>query len=156
MRSPVMRTMFVFLVIGVLPALCLAANVGKIAGMVTDAETGEPLQYANVVVIGTVMGAMSLEDGRFTILNVAPGEYDVQASYMGYKPMRLTGVAVKPDLTATVEFKLEATVAAELEPIVIQAERPIVEVDVTSSLRTSRRFRSIPPPGCLTSFRGPR
>jgi hypothetical protein len=133
MRSPVMRTMIVFLVIGVLPALCFAANVGKIAGTVVDAETGEPLQYANVVVIGTPMGAMSLEDGRFTILNVTPGEYDVQASYMGYKPMRLTGVLVRPDLTATAEFMLEATVAAELEPIVVQAVRPIVEVDVTSS-----------------------
>jgi outer membrane receptor for ferrienterochelin and colicin len=159
MRSPVMRTMFVFLVIGVLPALCLAANVGKIAGMVTDAETGEPLQYANVVVIGTVMGAMSLEDGRFTILNVAPGEYDVQASYMGYKPMRLTGVAVKPDLTATVEFKLEATVAAELEPIVIQAERPIVEVDVTSSrsIFTAEDVQALPvdtPAGVLNFVSG--
>ncbi len=133
MRSPVMRTAIVFLVIGVLPALCFAANVGKIAGTVVNAETGEPLQYANVVVIGTPMGAMSLEDGRFTILNVTPGEYDVQASYMGYKPMRLTGVMVKPDLTATAEFMLVPTVAAELEPIIIQAERPIVEVDVTSS-----------------------
>jgi outer membrane receptor protein involved in Fe transport len=133
MRSPVMRTMFVFLVIGVLPALCFGANVGKIAGKVVDADTGEPLQYANVVVIGTPMGAMSLEDGRFTILNVAPGEYDVQASYMGYKPMRLEGVVVRPDLTATIEFTLEPTVAAELEPVIVQAERPIVEVDVTSS-----------------------
>ncbi len=65
MRNPITRTLVIFLLIGVLPALCSAGIVGKIAGTVSDMETGEPLQFANVVVIDTPMGAMSLADGLF-------------------------------------------------------------------------------------------
>ncbi|MFH1313111.1 MAG: TonB-dependent receptor [Candidatus Eisenbacteria bacterium] len=133
MRNPVTRTLAIFLLIGVLPALCSAGIVGKIAGKVSDKETGESLQFANVVVIDTPMGAMSLADGLFAILNVTPGTYDVQASFMGYKPVRISGVVVKPDLTVMVEFELEKTVVEVVDPIIIRAERPIVEVDVTST-----------------------
>ena len=132
MRHLITRALVIVLTV-LVPTLCFAGNVGKIVGTVVDAETGEALQYANVVIMGTPMGAMAVGDGSFTILNVTPGTYTVQASYMGYKPMQIVGVVVKPDLTQTLAFELEPTVAAELEPIVVQAERPIIEVDVTST-----------------------
>jgi hypothetical protein len=134
------------MLVGVIPALCFGQNVGKIAGRVTDAETGEALQFANIVIVGTPMGGMSLADGLYAVLNVAPGTYDVQASFMGYKPVRVEGVVVNPGLTQIVDFSLEKTVAAELEPIIVQAERPIVQVDVTSTrhIMSSDQVQSLP------------
>ncbi len=133
MRSCLVKIPILFLLLILLPVFCYAGVVGKIAGKVVDKETGEPLMYANIVVLGTPLGGMSLEDGSFFILNVSPGTYDVQASYVGYKPMMISGVLVEPDLTRTLSFELEQTIAEELEPIVVQAERPLVQVDVTSS-----------------------
>ncbi len=123
----------IFLLCIMLPALSFAGNVGKIVGMVLDKETGEPLKYANIVLLGTPMGAMAVEDGSFLILNVAPGTYDVQASFMGYKPLVISGVVILPDITRTLEFELERTIVEVLEPIIVEAERPLVQVDVTST-----------------------
>ena len=41
----------------------LAGTTGKIAGRIVDAESGEPLTLANVLIEGTSMGAASDFDG---------------------------------------------------------------------------------------------
>lgn len=133
MRDRLIKIPIIVCICLMIPLIANAGNVGKIAGMVVDKETGEALEYANVVVIGTAMGGMAMPDGSYTILNITPGTYSVQASYVGYKPVQYDGVIVKPDLTVTLVFELEKTIAKELEPIIIQAERPLVEVDVTST-----------------------
>lgn len=133
MRRWTCKIPILFLLTVMIPVVGYAGTVGKIAGKVVDKDSGEPLMYANVVVLGTPLGGMSLEDGSFFILNVSPGTYDVQASYVGYKPMVISGVIVEPDLTRNLEFELEQTIAQTVEPIVVQAERPLVQIDVTSS-----------------------
>ncbi len=123
----------VFLASILIPALCSAGDVGKIVGTVTDKATGRPLVYANIVLVGTPRGAMSLTDGTYTILNVTPGTYEVRASYMGYKTVVVRNLVVEPDLTRNVDFALEETVVGTLEPIIVEAEKPLVQVDVTST-----------------------
>ena len=56
-----------------------------IRGTVTDRDTGDPLPGANVVIKGTVRGAATDVDGRFVIPNVAPGQYTLVISYLGYR-----------------------------------------------------------------------
>ena len=51
----------------------LAGTSGKIAGKVIDSETGEPLSGANIVILGTLMGAAADIDGDYFIINVPPG-----------------------------------------------------------------------------------
>ena len=63
----------------------LFSSTGKIRGIVTDAETGEPLVMANVIVEDTNMGAASDENGEFIILNVPTGKYTLVCTYMGYQ-----------------------------------------------------------------------
>jgi len=60
----------------------IAGVTGKITGVVTDSETGEPLVGANVIIEGTTMGAAADPDGYFSILNVPPDIYDIRASMM--------------------------------------------------------------------------
>lgn len=55
----------------------------RLTGAVRDAETGEPLQFANVWVRGSNKGTTTDRDGHFT-LSLASGEYTVVASYIGY------------------------------------------------------------------------
>jgi hypothetical protein len=80
----------------------LAGTTGKIAGKVTDAETGEPLLGANVIIDGTDLGASTDAEGDYFVLRVPPGTYSVRASMMGYTIMNQTGVRVEVDRSVTV------------------------------------------------------
>ena len=73
----------VLVMLALVPALVFGA--GKIRGKVTDAGTGEPLVGANVVVVGTSMGAATNIAGEFIVLNVPAGTYSLRTSYVGYQ-----------------------------------------------------------------------
>ena len=55
-----------------------------VSGKVTDAGSGDFLPGANVVVDGTNFGASSDRAGNYTISGLAPGEYTLKVSYIGY------------------------------------------------------------------------
>lgn len=112
--------------------LLFAGTTGKISGRVTDAETGEPLFGANVIVEGTIMGGAADADGRYMILNVPPGTYRVKAMMIGYTPVTYENVRVNIDLTTTVNFELSVE-AIMGEEIVVVAERKVIKEDVASS-----------------------
>ena len=76
----------------------MAGTTGKIAGTVRDAQTGEPLIGANVVLKGTGMGAATDMDGYFYIINVPIGEYTVEVSMIGYQTVVHPGGCAMFDL----------------------------------------------------------
>ncbi len=112
----------------------LAGVTGKIAGTVKDADTGDPLPGVNVVIEGTVMGAATGRDGSYYILNVPPGTYSVRASMIGYTPVLQKGVSVRSDQTTIVQFSLKPTVLQAGEEVVVTAERPLIQRDVTAKI----------------------
>jgi len=91
-----------------LPVFVMAQHT--VSGTVTDAATGDALPGANVVVVGTNMGAAATADGSFSISNVPAGSYTIIASVIGYADDSRS-VNVSGD--ATVNFSLE-TSALEL------------------------------------------
>ncbi len=122
-----------------------AAETGKIAGRIVDANTNEPLVGVNVIVEGTELGAATDASGRYLITNVRVGTYNVNASYVGYQPVTVTGVLVLPDQTTTVDFKLRQT-AIEQEPVIITAERPVYIRTAVSTTRpiAAEEFNRLP------------
>ncbi len=113
-------------------SLLPAQNVGKIAGTVKDAKTGNPLPGANVVIVGTTLGAAVDVNGEYYLLNVPPGKYELRASMMGYEKMKVVDVIVHISRTTKVDFQLEESVL-EMAEVVVQAARPDVERDKTST-----------------------
>ncbi len=109
-----------------------AQNVGKISGMVTDLETGEPLIGSNLILKGTNLGAAVGIDGHYFILNVPPGVYDMEVSMMGYSKQILTGLIVNSGRTANADFALQSA-AVEMDAVVVEAVRPDVEIEKTST-----------------------
>jgi outer membrane receptor protein involved in Fe transport len=110
-----------------------AGTTGKITGRVYDASTGVPLPGVNVIIQGTNMGAATNLDGDYFIINVPVGTYIMTASMMGYSPLEVQNVQVSADLTTTIDFPLGETQLDIVREVVVVAERPIVERDVTSS-----------------------
>ncbi len=111
-----------------------AGTTGKISGVVKDAETNEPLPGVNVIIENTQMGAATNLDGEYTIINIPPGMYSVRFSMMGYVSKVFTDVRVSIDLTTSLNVKLDATVLEAAEEVVVVAERPMVQMDMTSSM----------------------
>jgi len=121
-------------------------TTGKIAGKITDAESGDPLAGVNIVIKGTTMGAASAVDGNYVILNVPPGVYTIVVSMIGYQPMQFENVRVSIDLTTTINAALQSMVLDFGETIVVTAERNLIIKDMTSSLSTvsSDQIESLP------------
>ncbi|MFQ5825551.1 MAG: carboxypeptidase-like regulatory domain-containing protein, partial [bacterium] len=109
-------------------------TTGKISGTVKDAENGEPLPGANVIIEGTTMGAATDINGFYFIINIPPGRYTLTASMIGYTSERKTQVKVMSDMTSKVEFKLSSTVV-EVAGVTVVAERPAIQKDLTSSFQ---------------------
>jgi Ca-activated chloride channel family protein len=113
----------------------IGLTTGTVQGTVAD-STGKPLAYANVVLVGTMMGAMTLPDGKFAIVQVPPGTYRVRAMMMGYKAVEVDSVVVTAGLTTRVDFAMGSTVVLKTQAVVL-GERALVEVTesrVTRSL----------------------
>ncbi|MBL7074829.1 TonB-dependent receptor [candidate division KSB1 bacterium] len=109
-----------------------AGTTGKIVGIITDSESGDPLIGVNVIIEGTTLGAATDMDGYYVILNVPPGRHHLKASMMGYRAVTVTGVRVNIDLTTSQDIKM-APIAVDLGEVVVVAERPVVQPDISAS-----------------------
>jgi len=112
--------------------VALAGITGKIAGVITDAATGELLPAVNVVIEGTTLGGATDVDGSYFIINIPPGTYTLQASMVGYTVESKTGVIVNVDHTTPIDFDLRVTAIAG-EEVTVTAEREIVPMDISAS-----------------------
>ena len=113
-----------FLLAGAL--LCAAASLtplgaqqptGTITGQVIDSATRQPLAGVNVVVEGTRLGAVTRDDGTFTIVGVPAGTHTVRARRIGYGSVPVV-VNVSDGSTVSVAFVLEKR-AAVLDQVVV-------------------------------------
>ena len=127
------RCVTTVLVLLVMPVAALAQNTGKLSGVITDASTGEPLPGANVVLGGTLLGSASDLDGNYFIIGVPVGAYDVTASFVGYQAQTIQQVEINAGYTRELNFSLAP--GAELEEIVVEYERPIIQKDAIGAPR---------------------
>ena len=113
-----------------------AQVTGKIAGKVLDSGTNEPLPGVNVQIQGTTMGGATDLEGDYYIINIPPGTYNLEASYVGYQSIVKTGVIVSSNNTTPIQFSLTAT-TLETEAISVVAEREIISMDQSSTTISS-------------------
>ena len=113
-------------------ALAYFGTTGKLTGVVRDAQTGEPLIGATVVLQGTKLGAKTNFEGEYTILNIPPGQYSLRITYVGYQSKTIENVTIRVDFTTRVNVEL-STQSVQAQEVVVSAERPIVVKDQTFS-----------------------
>ncbi len=133
------------LVLAGLQALSWAGTTGKVAGTVKDKSTGNPLPGVNVILEGTTMGAATDNEGYYFIINIPPGKYNVRATMIGYSAVVKREVQVTVDYTTRVDFDLEPAVL-EGQVVVVTAERPLIERDMTAtaSVTTGEQIDKMP------------
>lgn len=95
-----------------------------VRGKVTDAGSGDPLPFVNVVFKGTTIGATTDFDGKFVIRALKPTD-SVVASYIGYRPRTK---AVRKGVDQVINFQL-AEEMTDLQPVIVNAgENPAWEI----------------------------
>ncbi|MBI2427976.1 MAG: TonB-dependent receptor [Ignavibacteriales bacterium] len=131
--------------LAILVSITYGGITGKLAGKVTDKENREPLIGASVVIQGTTFGAAADVQGEFYILNIPSGTYTVRISAIGYQTATYRNVQISADATTRLDVEL-ASSAVEVKEVIVQAERPLVEKSVTSTIRrqTAQEIRSLP------------
>ena len=69
----------------------------SLQGKITDQDNGEPILFGTVALMkdGNILTGTETDfDGNYSFSNIDPGTYDIEASYVGYQPTRITGVVV--------------------------------------------------------------
>lgn len=134
MRSLKIRKLsFILTVLFLLFGNSVFAASGSISGTVTDKRTGSPIAGVNIIVKGTYYGCAADVDGSFRLPNVTSGVYDISVSMIGYKQLIMAGIRVNDGETTKLDIQMEETVLAAGEEVVVIGEKPIVDVDNTSS-----------------------
>jgi hypothetical protein len=134
-----------------LSMMLYAGNTGKISGFITDEQSGEPMIGVNISVKDKPLGAASDENGFYYILQLPPGKYQLEFSYIGYHSVTITNVRVNVDLTTTINVKMISDLL-ETDAIIVEAEKPIIQRDITSTKRTTSRDEMMNLPGMEQSL----
>ena len=111
-----------------------AQTTGKIAGIISDASTGEPMMGVNIWLEDTDLGTSSNLDGDFYIINVPPGTYTVNFEMIGYQKYVVENVRISVNRTFSLTVELQPE-AITTETVVVQAERVSMKKDQTGSIQ---------------------
>jgi len=109
-----------------------AKSPGKITGTITDAESGDPIVGASVLLIGTSHGALTDMDGKFVITNVTPRTYTIKVTHLEFGTVEMTGLLVTADTTTTADFQMKRKTGDSDLEIVVKDERDVLNIHSTS------------------------
>ncbi|MBT8311797.1 MAG: TonB-dependent receptor, partial [Flavobacteriaceae bacterium] len=102
----------------------------NITGTVIDQETGQPLEYATLVLQSVrrpdqITGGITDSTGKFDVETI-PGQYNVRVEYLGYKTYELSEQVYR---ASTDLGRINLTIDAEqLESVEVVGERTTVEL----------------------------
>ena len=82
----------------------------------------KPLEGANIVVEGTELGAVSNDEGMYTVSDVSVGTYDVTASFIGYSSVTKSIVVGEGDNVVDFHLEVDAVVLSALEVLASRAD----------------------------------
>lgn len=98
----------------------LIYSQGKLSGIVTDSISTHTLVGANLIVLGTSIGAASNIDGEYRITDIPEGKQILRISYIGYKSKEINVTIVK-DRTLKIDVTLFPDIL-ESEVVFISAQ----------------------------------
>ena len=99
-----------FLLLGI-----VAMGQYTLSGIVRDAETGNPLEGANIILGPSGEAIASNSSGSFAISGVQSGEYSIKVTFVGYKTF-----------TKTIKVSGDVQISIALTPDILLEDKVIV------------------------------
>lgn len=124
-----------------------AQSTGTIKGFVYDKETGEPMIYTNVVLIGANVGVQTDVNGYYSITKVKPGTYTLFTTLLGFDTTKVS-VTVKAGeiVTKKLYIKQQSTRLKGVEVSARKIEKT-TKVQAGSINVTPREMKLLPSAG---------
>jgi outer membrane receptor for ferrienterochelin and colicins len=91
-------------------------------------ENGDPLALANVQLKGTEYGAATDIDGDFSLIAVAPGNYVLLVTSLGYQPYQ-TKITLAPNENKNLNISLEPSAQQLNETVVTGTLKPVSRLE---------------------------
>ena len=123
------------IIVGLLSFITFAQS-GIITGTVNDGEYNDILPFANVIIKDSQRGALSDFEGKYS-LELKPGIYTVQFSFVGYQTLEINEVIVKNGETIIVDVTLKASTAKLDEVIITTSLKRNTEASILHLQRNS-------------------
>ncbi len=128
-----MKKIFNLIVIVLIGFTAAAQEVGGIiTGTITDAETGETLIGANVVIVGTYKAASADFNGKYSLERIKEGDYSIKFSYIGYAEKIYNGISVKEGQTLTIDVKMTTKTNA-IDEVEVVGQKSLVNLEEAKS-----------------------
>ena len=129
------KAIHIFLILLILPRIQVSGGTtGKLEGIICDSKTGDPLEGVSVMILDTPLGTASTAGGLFSLSFIPAGTVRIRFRMIGYRDVLIEEVHIRPDLkTRLPEIKMEQT-PIEAEPLVVKAELPPIQKDVTGTV----------------------
>ena len=145
-----MKSLIIAIVSALVLGISLSHSSGQtsLQGKVTDARTNEPILFGTVALMkdGVIIKGVETDlDGNYYFSDINPGTYDVEASFVGYTPVRQTGVIIKADKANRLNIQIGEGVLAD-EICITEYRAPLVEFDntTTGGIVTSEAIKNLP------------
>lgn len=143
-----MRHIGVFFVLFLYPLLDLAQPVspkGRIIGQVYNETTREPIFGANILVLGTGLGATTDVEGQFSIAQVPVGTYSLKITAIGYSPFVKTDIVVSVAKPAEAMLPLvESVVEVEAVQVTASFFQKIPDKPLSNLVQSNEEIRRLP------------
>lgn len=121
----------------------IARGNTKISGVLLDSTTNKPVEFATIALLNTatnkpIDGTIADANGKFTMAKVAPGQYRILYSFIGYKDKRSSLITVDRGkdinlgtikLTADVRTLKEVNVVGQAAMIEEKVDRLVYNAD---------------------------
>jgi len=146
----------VFIFLSFLSPDNFAQTTGKIVGKIVDAETGDPIPGAQIILtaiwfedievdMDSKMGALSDLNGDYYIINVTPGSYTLLVRMMGYENAKVEKVPVSVNRSTHIDVEIRET-SIEGEEVIVSASKLSTKKDLTGSIKnvSSDQMNSLP------------
>lgn len=115
-----------------MPPAILAQAAGAVSVTVRDAAGQAPIDQAQVLIIGTTLGALTNATGVATLRAVAPGNHTLRVIRVGYAEQKRP-IVVASGQTVNVEITL-SQVAVSLAPVVTTATGETRRVEIGNAV----------------------
>jgi len=117
MKKPCSR-LFILVFLCLLFSKTLSAQITtSLFGTVKD-KVGQPIAGASVFLEGTGFGSQTDFDGNYSITGIAPGSYNLIASYLGFETQTKYNIIVRSKGTPNYDFILKET-TEKLDEVVV-------------------------------------
>ena len=120
---------------------------GSLVGTVTD-QSGALVPNASITATETTTGVIRQDktdaNGRYSMVNVLPGTYNVQVGAPGFKNFDQTGLTVTPNVVSRVDVHLQIGQATEQVTVAADATQLQTDKADTHTEITSRSVSTLP------------